>query len=402
MAVERRPRPDSGLDELGEESTLPEDEWPVDQRYLEPVPAAADEAVEQTRREEAGEVAPLGPGRTGVPAAIVVALLAALLLLGSATAWIALKGSGSGAASQGTLPQTGNGAPATTSSTTTDVQEQTEATAVPELTGLALADAREALAAAGFRVSVREERSDEPRGQVLRQAPDAGEDAERRSLVVLTVSSGPGGTNAADEQARIDVPNVIGLRSSTAVSKLRALDLVPHVTLVSSSRRVGTIVSQSPAGNTIVAAQSTVQLRAARRPEVVKVSVPNLVGLTAAAARRKLAAAGLGVAVQRAASDEPEGSVIDQEPTAGAEVRKQTTVRITVSSGPATVTVPSVVGLSEASARDQLESAGFVVQTQDEPTTDPSRDGEVTNQSPTGGAQLAEGSTVVLTIARVG
>jgi beta-lactam-binding protein with PASTA domain len=393
---------DSRFDELGDEPTLADEEWPVDAHYVEqPVPGAVQEEFDRIRRGEAGEVvAPSAPSRSGVGAAVLAVLIVALLLLGSAAGWIALGdrgGPSSQRAAESRAP-TGNGAGPTTSSTTT--QESAGTLAVPEVTGLAVADARELLTAAGFHVTVRDEASDQPRGEVLRQVPDAGEEAERSSVLVLTVSSGSRETSATAEQ--VSVPSVVGLSASSAVRKLRALDLVPKVSLVTSPKPAGTVLSQGPGADATVPARSIVRLRAARHAEGVRVSVPTLVGLTAASARHRLAAAGLGVSVREGASDETEGTVIAQDPSAGVEVRTQTTVRITVSSGPASVAVPSVVGLDEASARDQLEAAGFVVQTVDQSTTDPSQDGTVKDQEPSGGTHAAKGSTVVLTIARSG
>ncbi len=72
---------------------------------------------------------------------------------------------------------------------------------------------------------------------------------------------------------------------------------------------------------------------------------------------------------------------------------------LSVSSGPALVTVPDVVGLDGESARAQLESAGFEVVVVDEPTEDPAEDGAVVGQSPRGGAQREPGRVVTLRVA---
>jgi serine/threonine-protein kinase len=386
------------LDELGEEPTVSDEEWPVDERYVEP--AAVHDESESARRGEAGEVvAPSARSRGGLVAAVLGALLAALVLLGAVAAWSALSDPSPAARVDGSAqPSTGNGAGFTTPATPPAQRPKTKL-AVPDVTGLALADARAALTGAGLRVRVRDEASDLPRGQVLRQTPPQSEDARGSSVVVLTISSGSPGTTTSD---RVTVPSVTGLTASSAVGRLRARGLVPKVTLVHSASAAGTVLSQSPAADAAVSARSVVRLRVARHAEVSKIGMPGLVGLTAAAARRKLAAAGLEVSLRRAAANEPEGTVIAQDPSAGAEVRAHTTVRITVSSGPASVAVPSVVGLDEASARDQLEAAGFVVDTVDEPTADASQDGVVTAQDPSGGTRAPDGATVVLTIARFG
>jgi serine/threonine-protein kinase len=75
-------------------------------------------------------------------------------------------------------------------------------------------------------------------------------------------------------------------------------------------------------------------------------------------------------------------------------------VRLTVSSGRATIDVPDVTGLDEQSARLELENAGFVVRVTDETTTDPAQDGIVVGQAPAAGASLEEGAVVTLVVAR--
>ena len=102
---------------------------------------------------------------------------------------------------------------------------------------------------------------------------------------------------------------------------------------------------------------------------MARVRVPNLGGLTMSAARSKLAAVGLHASAVQVVSSRAQRTVVDQSPEAGTEVRKGETVRLTVSSAPAKVTVPSVVGLDEQSAQDELQAEGFQVRVVNESTT---------------------------------
>jgi len=77
-------------------------------------------------------------------------------------------------------------------------------------------------------------------------------------------------------------------------------------------------------------------------------------------------------------------------------------VTLTVSTGPQKLDVPDVTGLDEDSARQQLEAAGFQVQVNDEPTTDPGQDGLVLRQSPAGASAATKGSIVTLVVGRLG
>ena len=93
--------------------------------------------------------------------------------------------------------------------------------------------------------------------------------------------------------------------------------------------------------------------------------------------------------------------MLRQSPGAGHELREGATVALHVSSGPAPVDVPDVVGLDEESARLELENAGFTVRVVVEPTDDPAEDGIVVGQAPPGGSTAGGGSLVTLTVNRV-
>jgi serine/threonine-protein kinase len=94
--------------------------------------------------------------------------------------------------------------------------------------------------------------------------------------------------------------------------------------------------------------------------------------------------------------------VLEQDPAPGSKVEKGVAVTLTVSSGPSEVVVPDVTGLDAASARAQLADAGFDVIAVDQPTSDPDEDGVVVDQSPESGSSATHGSTVTITVARVG
>jgi serine/threonine-protein kinase len=227
----------------------------------------------------------------------------------------------------------------------------------------------------------------------LQQSPDPGSKLRRNALVVLTVSSGP---------VQRALPDVVGLRADAAARKLRAAGLVPELRLVRSTRPAGTVVDQAPAAGTRVAHGSSVGLDVAKHvPAVVRVRVPGVVGLSPSAARSRLGDAGLHASTVRVTSAQPTGAVVQQSPVEGTEVRKGSTVRLSVSSGSAQVVVPEVVGLDQQSAEDQLQSLGFRVRVVNESTTDQSQDGTVTAEDPQGGAKAPDGSTVTITVAQL-
>jgi len=201
----------------------------------------------------------------------------------------------------------------------------------------------------------------------------------------------------------VDVPSVVGLTASSAVANLRDSGLVTTIHLVTSSRRPGVVLRQSPTDAADVEKGATVRLDVSRaRPLPTKIEVPDVVGMTVAEARPELRGIGLSVLITRVASDEPVGTVLRQLPRARAEVREGARVTVTVSSGPAELDVPDVTGLDEASAREQLEAAGFEVEVTDEPTTDTAQDGLVVRQSPSAATARPKGEVVTIVVARLG
>ena len=139
-----------------------------------------------------------------------------------------------------------------------------------------------------------------------------------------------------------------------------------------------------------------VQLFVSSGPE--QVEVPDVTGLSRDSAEDLLAKAGLEVAVEEQESEEPEDDVISQNPAAGTEVDRGTTVTITVSTGIERVSVPDVTGLSRRDAIDQLRSVGLTASPREVDVTDPTQDGQVVDQRPGAGIEIEKGKSVVIMV----
>ncbi|MDQ3735150.1 MAG: PASTA domain-containing protein, partial [Actinomycetota bacterium] len=129
------------------------------------------------------------------------------------------------------------------------------------------------------------------------------------------------------------------------------------------------------------------------------VQVPTLIDLTEAAARAAIEDANLtvGEVTEVASEAADEGLVVEQMPAANATVEEGSEVDFAVGSGPDVVSIPPVIGLTEAQAIATLQGAGFQVL--------PSRAaaslataGQVIDVSPAEGSQVAPGSPVTLTV----
>ncbi|MCQ4083232.1 Stk1 family PASTA domain-containing Ser/Thr kinase [Streptomyces sp. RB6PN25] len=131
-----------------------------------------------------------------------------------------------------------------------------------------------------------------------------------------------------------------------------------------------------------------------------QISVPDLKGQTLSQAQTS--AQNVGLTAQKGGDtfcDEPKNTVCSQTPAANSTASKGQTITLTMSKGPAPVSVPSVVGQPQDSATQALESAGFQVSVKQDDGTSGQPAGQVLKQDPAGNAQAQKGSTVTITVA---
>jgi penicillin-binding protein 1A len=135
-------------------------------------------------------------------------------------------------------------------------------------------------------------------------------------------------------------------------------------------------------------------------------TIPNVVGLDQQRALDALAKANFVGIVQMKPSNKPKGIVFQQSPTGGSVRPLGSAVTIFVSTGkapkPVKARVPPVVGMKEPHAAATLHAAGFGVNVQYQQVTDAKLDGRVLAQSPLGGTNAVPGSTVVITVGKLG
>jgi serine/threonine protein kinase len=128
-------------------------------------------------------------------------------------------------------------------------------------------------------------------------------------------------------------------------------------------------------------------------------TIPQVVGTTYDDAAAQLGDLDLAVTRTEESSDTvDEGLVLSTDPVPGTSVLRNTTVAVTVSSGPVEVAVPSVDGQQLDEAWAAITAAGL---TQGQQTSDYSPDvpeNAVLESTPGGGSQVAEGTTVDLVV----
>jgi len=134
----------------------------------------------------------------------------------------------------------------------------------------------------------------------------------------------------------------------------------------------------------------------------LQVSVPDLTGAVQEDASATLAAAGLttGTVARQCSDAVAAGSVISQNPAAGATVDAGSSVALLVSLGPCTVpvTVPDVVGQSPSDAVAVIQAAGLLVGSLSQQHSGTIPAGAVAEQNPAAGAAVPPGTAVALVI----
>ena len=165
---------------------------------------------------------------------------------------------------------------------------------------------------------------------------------------------------------------------------------------VNSDRQSGIVTAQNPRPGVVLVAGSSVRINVSKGPKPV--AVPNVVGSSYDVAAAQLQSAGFTVGRVDVESDRPAGEVVDQSPPGNSTASKGSSVTLSVSQGPTTVTVPDVSLQTVADARATLRAAGFKVAVTRQDTDDESLDGLVMSQDPAGNTQADPKSVVTLTV----
>jgi eukaryotic-like serine/threonine-protein kinase len=203
----------------------------------------------------------------------------------------------------------------------------------------------------------------------------------------------------------VPVPQVVGVPLEEARTRLAAVGF--EVGEITTEERddvaENTVISSNPPAETPALQGSKVDLVVAAPP--LSVQVPGeVIGMNEQQARALLQAVPYEFVVTTDVRPSPTiaaGTVMEIRPGPGELVPRGGPVLIVVSSGPEPVTVPPVVGRTEAQARNTLTEAGLVVRAVfvDVPagSTD---DGRVVAQSLPASSQVAPGTEITITVGK--
>jgi beta-lactam-binding protein with PASTA domain/predicted Ser/Thr protein kinase len=236
---------------------------------------------------------------------------------------------------------------------------------------------------------IREPNANVTETYVFRQSPVPGAKTNKGNDVTIYSSTGPPKTT---------VPDVTGLSESDALARLQDAKLKGKAVLVHSNEESGKVIDQSPTVGASVDQGSVVKLKVSEGPQPI--AVPSVVGESFDTADSQLLAAGFAVARKDVDNGQPKDTVVAQDPAAGSSQVPGTKITLSVSRGPATSAVPDVTSQKQSDAIATLKASGFKVRVEPQDTTDPSQDGIVLTQNPSGSTQAPPGSTVTIVVGK--
>jgi len=168
----------------------------------------------------------------------------------------------------------------------------------------------------------------------------------------------------------VAVDNYRDLREIAAVRKIRSKGLRVQVVRQYNAKVDETYVfKQDPQPGERIAKGNYVTIFSSLGPP--KTSVPSVVGEQLDAALADLQKANLKGHSVPIDSDQPQGEVVSERPTAGASVVQGSTITLRVSKGPKPIAVPNVIGSNFDSANSALLAKGFAVSRTDVQSNQP-------------------------------
>ena len=210
-------------------------------------------------------------------------------------------------------------------------------------------------------------------------------------LVVLLALGGGGATwwFAQGPGARTTVPTVAGQPRLEALTALEGASLRGDVVeSFDEAVPAGTVLSQEPGPGSQVPRLTAVTVTVSKGQE--RYAAPTLVATSVDAAATTLSQGNLAIGARTDTFSETvdAGTIISQDPAAGAPLTRGAAVAVTVSKGRAPITVTDVTGKRTADARQALESTGLSVVEGPAVNSDTVPEGFVVSQAPRTGTRF--------------
>jgi serine/threonine-protein kinase len=260
-------------------------------------------------------------------------------------------------------------------------------TQAPALTSLTKQQAVDVARSHGFalRYASGKFREDVPKDTVIGQQPGGGQRIAKGGTITLTLSLGA---------ERYKLPDENGNTYDQAYADLVSLKVViTRADVYSDTMENGHVISTTPpAGSTVAPGEAvTINVSKGKSPH----PMPDLTGQDGNTAKANLDKMKIGLVVgfTYADSDKPANTVIGQDPPAGSGLEQGQKVILTLSKGPALVSVPQVAqaGMNCQQATNTLQQLGL------QPNVVGNNGGNnVLNQNPGAGQQVPPGTPVTI------
>ena len=199
-----------------------------------------------------------------------------------------------------------------------------------------------------------------------------------------------------------EVPDISGGGLATARERLAGAGLVLGEidSLLHPSVPEALIIGQSPLPGQVLSPESQVRVTVSLGPQLR--SVPDVLGLTEERAQIVLESSGFLVSRDTAEADLPQGSVLEVFPPPDTIIPLPAEILMIVSTGPALVAMPLVLGLDREAALVLLDSLGLVVSEIAEVFRFGRDQGVVVEQEPASEMELERGAEVRLKVGMSG
>ena len=261
---------------------------------------------------------------------------------------------------------------------------------VPNILGMTVEEATDALNKEGLGISIADRAYSDKyeKGEIMEQKTPANEKVDKNTEIKVVVSNG-------EEISMVAVPNVSGQSESDAQKTLEDMNLVvDSESKYDDSIEAGKVISTDPAAGVEVKEGTHVKMYVSMGVE--KVEVPKITGITSDEAQAALSAVGLvgGNVTEEYSEEYEEGYVISQGKSAGSKLEKGSAVDYVVSKGSSKVEVPDLYGMTMSEAQAALAELGLVSGAVTSGGHSDLPEGQVMSQTIAPGSHVERGSAI--------
>ncbi|MDN3294109.1 Stk1 family PASTA domain-containing Ser/Thr kinase [Streptomyces ficellus] len=233
---------------------------------------------------------------------------------------------------------------------------------VPKLVGKNMAEAKDIAKELGVLVAqAGTERCDQPKNTICSQTPESGTMKEGETVSVKVSEGAP----------KVEVPNVMEQSEETATASLKDKGFEVKVEYKESDKDPGEVIEQNPSAGTEAEKGTEVTITVSKQEQQ---TVAPVVGSQFDAAKQQLETLEFKVTRVDVDSDQPAGTVIEQNPAGNSKAPKGSEVTLKVSKGPQQqVPVPNLFGQPLGQAKQLLAQSGLQLGNVDGPNDDNAR-----------------------------